>query len=291
MRALGSSVAAALLFSVSRLASAQEAPAPEAAAAEPAAAAPAAEAPAASSGGEGIVGHDLQAKAGGIVIHAHLGINLSKEFVGKPISLAPDIYYGVTDDLQVGLLHSGRLGSQTPGLLPEGLCLTGKSNGCPKVYNNVGFDALYAFMKGDTQLSAHGSVFVESLDPATVTVALGVAGKVKLAPNMALKFDPKLLIGATERDAGNKEAIVLPAEFQMQLAPQFALLGQVAVYGPLDGFGDSYRIPVGVAGVFSASEKLDVGARFGLDNLLGKSFGGAGRADYRSLTLFGSFRI
>ena len=92
--------------------------------------------------GEDSVRRGVQGPAGMFDVRIFLDINLSKDRAGKPVSLAPDIYYSVSDALQIGLLHTLPMGWQTlPG---TGLCLSGKDSGCPHVYNNIGFDLMYA---------------------------------------------------------------------------------------------------------------------------------------------------
>src|ERR1044071_2827536 len=81
--------------------------------------------------GQYAVMRGVQGPAGMVGARILLDINLSTDLAGKPISLAPDLYYSVTDKLQLGLLHEGPMGWQArPGL---GLCFTGESNGCPKI--------------------------------------------------------------------------------------------------------------------------------------------------------------
>jgi hypothetical protein len=68
-------------------------------------------------------------------------VNASEDKFGKPTSLAPDLFYAVSDTVQIGLLHTGPMGWQSrPGV---GLCLTGTANGCSKIYDNVGVDFMY----------------------------------------------------------------------------------------------------------------------------------------------------
>src|SRR5262245_40267398 len=91
--------------------------------------------------GQYAVSRGVQGPAGMLSARILLDINLSANLAGKPISLAPDLYYSATDRLQFGLLHEGPMGWQAkPGV---GLCLTGTDNGCPKLYDNVGFDVMY----------------------------------------------------------------------------------------------------------------------------------------------------
>src|SRR5688572_27507312 len=80
--------------------------------------------------GQYAVMRGVQGPAGMFSARLVLGVNLSDGAVGKPLSIAPDLFYSVTDKLQLGLLHNGPLGWQSrPGL---GLCLTGEDDGCPR---------------------------------------------------------------------------------------------------------------------------------------------------------------
>src|SRR5262249_36536911 len=90
--------------------------------------------------GQYAVRRGLQGPAGMISARILLDINASNDHVGKPISIAPDLYYSATDRLQFGIVHQGPMGWQAlPGV---GLCVTGTDNGCPHLYDNVGFDIM-----------------------------------------------------------------------------------------------------------------------------------------------------
>jgi hypothetical protein len=237
--------------------------------------------------GEYAVMRGVQGPGGMISARVLLDINLSADNVGKPLSLAPDLFYGVTDKLQIGLLHTGPAGWQTrPGL---GLCLTGKDDGCPKVYDNVGFDVMYGLAFDQLQLSAHGSLFLGSFDPMTTSLALGFAGKLHLSQFVALFFDPKIAIALSERDT-NDDALYVPVELEYQVnAPtMFKVLSGIS--GGLSGFGDDYQVPLGIGVVHNLNKHFDLGARFSFDNLLGKQPQNVDRADTRSLALLLNIR-
>jgi hypothetical protein len=223
-----------------------------------------------------------------------LNINLTKELAGEPISLSPDLYYAVTDKLQLGLLHQGPLGWQNPGIKGTSLCLTGDDGGCSKVYNNVGFDLMYGLLYGSTDLSLHTSLFIDSIDPVYSTLALGLSGKHHINANVALLFDPKIAIALNHRDIeemepANEDVIYIPLELGYQVGAPNMLKLLVALYGPLDNFGDFYRVPVGVGYIRNVTTHIDLGLRFSFDNLLGET-GDAGRADERSLAVLFNFR-
>ena len=79
--------------------------------------------------GKVAVRRGVQGPGGLFTARVLLLVNASKDNFGKPTSLAPDLYYSVSDTVQIGLLHTGPMGWQSlPGV---GLCLTGTANRCP----------------------------------------------------------------------------------------------------------------------------------------------------------------
>jgi hypothetical protein len=232
--------------------------------------------------GQYAVMRGVQGPAGMVSARILLDFNLSADRAGEPISLAPDLYYSVTDKLQLGLLHEGPMGWQArPGV---GLCLTGQDGGCPEVYDNLGFDVMYGLAFGQFHLSTHTSLFVSQFDPLTTSLALGVAGKARLAATVALLFDPKIAIAITERDT-NDDKLYIPLELQFQAGASTTLKLLTGLLGELSAFGDTYEVPVGVGLLQNLNEHFDLGVRFSFDNLLGHEVQGVGRADTRSLAI------
>src|SRR3954463_2331806 len=108
--------------------------------------------------GKVAVRRGVQGPGGLFTARVLLLVNAITAISGKPTSLAPDLFYSVSDTVQIVLLHTGPMGWQSrPG---SGLCLTGTSDKCPKVYNNVGFDFMYGLLFGDFHLSLHSSLFL-----------------------------------------------------------------------------------------------------------------------------------
>lgn len=232
--------------------------------------------------GQYAVMRGVQGPAGMFAARILLDVNLSADLGGKPISLAPDLYYSVTDVLQLGLLHQGPMGWQArPGL---GLCLTGEDNGCPNVYDNVGFDMMYGVAFGQFHMSTHTSLFINEFDPFAMSLALGIASKVHLGTRFALLFDPKIAIAITERDT-NDDALYIPLELQLQAGVSTTLKLLTGLSGGLSAFGDTYEVPVGLGVLQNLTRHFDLGLRFSFDNLLGHETTGVSRADTRSLAL------
>lgn len=233
--------------------------------------------------GKVAVRRGVQGPAGLFTARVSLLVDASKGSFGKPTSLAPDLYYAISDTVQVGLLHTEPMGWQTlPGV---SLCLSGTPS-CPHVYNNVGFDLMYGLLFGDFHLSAHSSLYLMQISsPAAAMWTVGLAGKAHFSDAVALYFDPQIGISLTHRGV-YKDQLFLPLELQIQAATTVSLKVLSGVSGQLSALGDTYRVPLGLGVVGNLSPRLDLGLRFSFDNLLGKQLlPGASRTDERSLGL------
>ena len=146
-----------------------------------------------------------------------------------------------------------------PGL---GLCLTGTNNGCPKVYNNVGFDFMYGLLYGDFHLSLHSSLFVLPIsNPTGVMWTIGMTGKFHFTDAVALYFDPQVGVILSHRDV-YEDQLFIPLELQFQAGAAVSFKVLSGVSGQLSELGDTYQIPLGLGLVGNVSSHVDLGARF-----------------------------
>jgi hypothetical protein len=230
----------------------------------------------------------VQSPGGLFTARLLLLVDASKDSFGKPTSFAPDLYYGISDDVQIGLLHTGPMGWQSrPGF---GLCLTGADNGCPHVYDNVGLDFMYGLLYGDFHLSLHSSLFLLPIhDPTGVMWTIGVTGKFHFTDAVALFFDPKVGVMLANRDT-YKEQLFIPVELQFQVGAAVSLKVLSGVSGQLSSLGDTYQVPLGLGVVGNVNSHLDLGLRFSFDNLRGGVPPGASRTDARSIGLLVTVR-
>ncbi len=238
--------------------------------------------------GKVAVRRGVQGPGGLFTARVQLLVNASKDSFGKPTSLAPDLFYSASDTVQIGLLHTGPMGWQSrPGV---GLCLSGTANGCPKVYNNVGFDLMYGLLFGDFHLSLHSSLYLFRIpEPTGVMWTIGLTGKFHFTDAVALFFDPQVGVMLTHRDI-YKEQLFIPLELQFQTSADVSVKVLSGVLGQLSELGDTYQVPLGLGLVANVSSRMDLGLRFSFDNLLGKVLPGVSRTDTRSFVLLLTIR-
>lgn len=247
---------------------------------------------------------------GRLVLDAFLEINLSDQFAGKPTSISPDLWYGVNDDLTVGLIHSyeasfgfiGGGGFLAPAVrFGSSLCLTGDNDGrCNGVYNNVGAEARYKIKMSnpDLALAAIGGLYVNSFsDPFSLDVKVGALARWH-KNKLAVEVEPSVFIALTKRsqDAGgglpsitlNHDLLSLPVTVLYTLMPKLALAAQVGVILPFEDAGTFYQIPLSIGAHYSVNDAITVNGAISLTAVAGGDLVQTG-ADGRAITLGGTY--
>lgn len=206
-----------------------------------------------------LVARPLVLGAGTIELATQGELSLDRRNNYSPVSIAPDLRYGVTDRLTVGLIHSNRaMGFE--GQVGNGLCFAGEAAGCPHLYNHTGVDAIYALAAGagPWALAVRGYAMFSGYSETTpfgVTAAGGVRARWRQG-RVAVVVDP--LVGVAYTDGGDTQLQVqLLARAQYQLGRYFATYGGAGYYGPVDEAG---AVPVFAGLLFAVDENIDVGA-------------------------------
>lgn len=187
--------------------------------------------------------------------------NLIDSTMWKPVFIPARLAYGVNSDVTLAVTHQ------------VGFCLSGPTNGCPKLYNDVGLEGLIAIMpSGRLQAALAAGMELPSIsDPFVASAVLGFDSRLVVGP-LALRLDPRLRIGVTQRDIGNKEFLTVPATLQFQVTPSVALFAALAVSGPLNpavgSFSTSYTVPLNFGLAYGTGD-YDFGASFTFLDLRG----------------------
>ncbi len=236
-------------------------------------------------------GHErLNLPTGSLQVSAALEVGLGVRSLGAPVSLAPDVYVGVTRRLTVGVVHSGR----ALGLLDSGwgLCVTGPSEGCKSTYSGTGLDGFYTFWRlGGFELAARTRLYAARFSgPLKLRTTLGLRGIFRAGP-VALHFDPHFSVGLTHREEGNADVFNVPLHLYVGLGRYVAVYLRSGVRGLLRSFADQYAIPLGLGVLVRPSARWRVGVQFVLRQLLGPQNTYKKRdllfyADYRFTPLF-----
>lgn len=231
----------------------------------------------------------LTLPAGALLVQLPVEVSLTKDQVAKPLSIAPDLWYGVADKLSVGIIHSTVGAAGVYGTAGQGVCVTGDGDGgCEKVYDNAGLAVRYGVLDGGFSLAADVGAFASSFDPFTLSAKVGFTGMLPAGP-LHVIFSPNIFIGITERDAGdgggagNKEVISVPVTFALGLGSKLSLGVQAGLLAPLDGFSDGIVVPLAGGLRFSLTPKLGFDATFSFPLFYNKAIDDGTNTDVRTV--------
>lgn len=214
-------------------------------------------------------------------LRATVESDLGKHHAFEPVSFAPDMIVGIAPDTAILLSTSrgsaGRIGAGS------GFCVVGPRETldmrpveCAEHARGFGVSALRA-------IGQHVDVRVGLDSPSSMPFTLAAAGGLIAHAEVGhlwLRAAPSVSVGIVERDAGNRERVLVPLYAG-------ASFGGVAVHlrtgaeGALATFGDTLQIPVGMGA------SVDVGrVRVGAEASLDHAFGPQNTLARRSAALF-----
>ncbi|MBA3394900.1 MAG: hypothetical protein H0T89_19800 [Deltaproteobacteria bacterium] len=193
---------------------------------------------------------------------------LSSGAAFEPTSIAPDVSYGATDRLTLSIVHSGFATTGFRGSAGGGFCVTGADRGCAKIYNNAGGEALVDVVRGKLAVAVVGGVHALAFDTSFFAVKLGAQASYRDG-NVTATVSPSVLVGVTEREAGNKGGGFLPVSIGAQVAtPLFLAIGG-GVAAPLDGASERWTARLGLIARYRVARSTTVAASMFLPQLAG----------------------
>jgi len=192
---------------------------------------------------------------------ATLELEMSKDNVAKPVSIAPDLWYGVSDDVTVGITDSRFAATGFRGSAGGAFCVTGTTRGCPRLYNNVGAEAWAALARGTVSLVAGGGPYATDLHRGFYSFKLGVKSRLT-AGRISLTTTPAVLIAMTKRDASptpNTDALYVPVALGVRLVSSTTIALGSGIKGPVSDFRHHWSVPLGIV-ASSAIGRVQFGA-------------------------------
>jgi hypothetical protein len=206
---------------------------------------------------------------GKILFTAVVEANLAESSAGKPLSVAPDLWIGVSDRLTFGLVHSGRAATGFLTGFGTGLCFRGGGAAGPcgmglgDVYTFAGAEARIGLTEGGFAVAFVAGAHARAFDPELLLA--GKAGFVARlhSSRIAIELAPSAYIGMTQRDF-NPDQFGAPVTIFLRLGGRFALAVQGGVTFFLDDVGNTWQVPAAAGFAWWVTPKLSIDAAFGL---------------------------
>jgi hypothetical protein len=242
-------------------------------------------------------GENVTMPAKRLFLHANFELGLSKGAAGDPISVSPDLWYGVNDKITVGIAHSSMGVTGFMGGQGSALCLAGDA--CASVYDGFMIDGRYQLTTGKVSVAGNLGLGALATDPFQLAAKLGVVGRWRPSPTskLAVDFQPAVFFGITEREGAtpmmgvtatsNKETVVAPATLLFGLNKNLSLALQTGFIFALSDPGATFLVPVSVGASYWLNHQIVVDAAFSLPGLLGGD--AATEFDARTFTLGGGY--
>ncbi|MBK9035741.1 MAG: hypothetical protein IPL61_31580 [Myxococcales bacterium] len=207
----------------------------------------------------------LTLPAGKLNVAVNLEIAMTADQVAKPISISPDVSYGVTSDLTVALVHSRFATTGFRAGVGGGLCVTGTDGGCAEVYDNVGVEGWYSLARGALAVAAGGGAHAVKLHDGFYDLKAGAKIRYAVIDKVALHVQTNLLIAVTKREdaAGarlNKDSLWVPVVVTYKATPELTVGLGSGIKGPLSGFGDAWQVSLGALITYAIDPATGVGA-------------------------------
>ena len=206
-------------------------------------------------------------------------IGMSRGAGFKPVEIPVNLFWGVTDDVMLGITHERGLRFNTGAPNPK----------LRDTYDDIGFGSVIFLANGPNyEVDLHAGVPFHQLSPDLfVGLQVGVLGRANIARNVALVYDPSLYFGVNRRAMGNGDELHLPIWFYFQATPVVVPFIGTGVHGQLNRFGDSFAVPLEGGVLFTVSRGIHIGGMLAFPNALGKN----GTLDWRELGFIGQFRF
>jgi hypothetical protein len=205
--------------------------------------------------------------AGAFAAELTLEINLAHNYWAEPLSLAPDVWWGATDALTIGLVHSNHsLDRFVPG---GSLCLRTDPLYCDSLYRGSGLDIRYlAVARGPLSVAPRVRALVRDVDPFKPAATIGALARWTRG-RFAIEADPYLQLGLSNTEDGNRAALFVPLQLAVQPTCRWLLSLDTGWNSELRVLRDGWHIPVGIGARARVTEHVDVGATVGFATLLG----------------------
>jgi hypothetical protein len=204
---------------------------------------------------------------------------MSRNSAFKPVELPVNLFWGVSDDVMLGVTHERGLRFNTGAVNPK----------LRDTYNDVGFGSVFFLASGrNYEVDLHAGVPFRQLSPdLLVGVQVGILGRANIAERVALVYDPSVYVGLNRRRFGNGDELHAPIWFYFQPTPVVVPFVGTGVHGPLDRFGDFFAVPVEGGVLFTVGHGVHIGGMLAFPNALGRN----NTLDWRELGFIGQFRF
>lgn len=206
-------------------------------------------------------------------------VDLAPRRRARPLSLAPDVWFGVTDALTVGVIHSATSVDRIDA--GSSFCVRELSTRCSGLYRGSGVDLR---MKWTPHVAWHVRAVLRDVDPVKPAVTAGALLRWTRG-TFIVETDPYIRVGLAKRDAGNRDALVVPVWLGRRLGDRASFAVHTGIDGDLAVWRDGWHVPLGLRFEVTPARAIAFGVEGGFTSLLGPQ----NTADQRAIAVYAAY--
>ena len=213
-----------------------------------------------------LVSRRLVLEAGELDARLTVEANLQLGRYGRPLSLAPDVWFGVTDRWTIGIAHSNASLDRIDA--DASFCVREFPSICDRPYRGGHVDVRWSAREGALAIAPRARFLIRDVDPVKPAVTLGALVRWTHG-RFRVMSDPYLRLGVANTDLGNRAAAVIPVWLGVQPTCRWLIELHTGWDGDLAVFADGWHIPFGLVARAAATAHVDVSVEAGFASLLG----------------------
>jgi hypothetical protein len=221
----------------------------------------------ASAGADDIVSRPLVLARDAVELRLTAAINTQPRRMASPLSLSPDAWWGVTERLTIGIIHSDA--SMDLVTSNGSFCVrTSELSTCDRLYHGGGVDVRYAALDGKLAVAPRLRAVIRDTDPFKPAITAGALVRWRHG-RFAIASDPYLRLPLANAALGNRVAINLPVWFEVQPAAGWLIALRTGYDSDLVILDDGGHGTLAVDAVARVTDQLELGLEAGWGSLLG----------------------
>ncbi len=206
-------------------------------------------------------------------------IDLAPRKRARPLSYAPDVWLGVTDALTLGVIHSETSVDRIDA--GSSFCVRELASRCSGIYRGSGLDLR---IKWTPHVAWHVRALLRDIDPVKPAVTAGVRVRWTRGPYF-LDSDPYVRVGLGHREAGNRDALVVPIWLGRRLGDRAELAIHTGIDGDFKLWRAGWHVPLGIRFEVTPARAIAFGIEGGFTSLVGPQNTG----DQRAIAIYAAY--
>jgi hypothetical protein len=214
-----------------------------------------------------MVNRPLVLDAGALEVRLTAEINVQQRLIGRPLSLSPDAWWGISPRWTIGVIHSDASVDQIDSTAT--LCVRQSDiSTCNRLYRGGGLDLRFDALAGPLAVAPRVRALIRDIDPFKPAIALGALVRWTRG-RFAITSDPYVRLPLANRTLGNRAAVFIPLWFAVQPAARWELAVHTGYDADIAVLRDGTHGPFSLIASTYLTPELDVSVEAGWAHLLG----------------------